>query len=267
MIDGRHLLKHALHVATLALSVGIASTTMAPAFEGRSSSRAPVDWYTGANQGAVDDSWKVAVDTSVTVTSNSSAFGSLTLTAAPIGPATVSGVRVRLEGVAGTYSYPGAAVASRVTGYQEEASALAGYELVWRDATLSGFVGVNVRGKQLSIPDPGNPLVGTGVGLKVAGSFYARPTDRTMVAAIGSYSTRFDAYNTRFRAGYMIADQVYIGPEALFLGDTFFRQYRIGAHLSGVTFGPVQMGVSAGYVEDRRQGSGYYSSIEARALF
>ncbi|GJE29409.1 hypothetical protein LKMONMHP_4290 [Methylobacterium organophilum] len=225
------------------------------------------DWYTGAQQQAVDDSWAVSVDGSTSVTSNSSAFGSVTVTTALGSPPTVSGARVRIEGVAGTYSYPGQSVGSRVTGYQQEGSALAGYEWIWRDAALAGYIGFNVRSNQLSIPDPGNPVAGTGVGLKVAGNFYANPTDRTMVSAYGSYSTKFNAYYSRVRLGYMVADGVYIGPEALFLGDDFFRQYRIGAHLTGLTFGPVQMSLAAGYVRDRIQGSGYYSSIEARANF
>ena len=266
MIAVGKLSAHAKRRCALPLAVGIVCASSAAEAQPFPRARA-VDWYTGARQEAVEDSWRVAVDTSATVTSNSSAFGSVTITAAPFGPATASGVRVRFEGVAGTYSYPGRAVASRVTGYQEEASGLVGYELIWRDAALAGYIGANVRGNQLSIDDPGNPLVGTGVGLKGAVNFYARPTDRTMISALGAYSTRFDAYNTRFRAGYMIADGVFLGPEALFLGDTFFRQYRVGAHLSGVMFGPIQLGVSAGYVRDRRQGAGYYTSIEARALF
>ncbi|WP_336489734.1 cellulose biosynthesis protein BcsS [Methylobacterium nigriterrae] len=228
---------------------------------------ATADWYTGAQAQPVDDSWAVAVDGSTSVTSNSSAFGSLTITASPGGPATQSGVRVRVEGVAGTYSYPGQAVATRVTGFQQEGGVLGGYEWIWRDAALAGYIGFNVRSNQLSVPDPGNPVVGTGIGFRVAANFYANPTDRTMVSAYGAYSTKFNAYYSRFRVGYMVADGVYIGPEALFLGDDFFRQYRIGAHLTGLALGPVQLAVAAGYVNDRVQKSGYYSSVEARANF
>ncbi|CAO4141508.1 cellulose biosynthesis protein BcsS [Methylorubrum aminovorans] len=253
------------------LACGLAAVFAAPARAADLPAPAPaaagVDWYTGAQAQAVDDSWAVAVDGSTSITSNSSAFGSVTVTTALGSPPTVSGARVRVEGVAGTYSYPGQSVGGRVTGYQQEGSLLAGYEWIWRDAALAGYIGFNVRSNQLSIPDPGNPVVGTGVGLKVAGNFYAAPTDRTMVSAYGSYSTKFNAYYSRFRVGYMVADGVYIGPEALFLGDDFFRQYRVGAHLSGLSFGPVQMSLAAGYVQDRVQGTGYYSSIEARANF
>ncbi|GJE29971.1 hypothetical protein LDDCCGHA_0134 [Methylobacterium oxalidis] len=262
----RHRTNRGLRRSVLAAAVSLTGADQVIAAD-LPANQGAVDWYTGAQQQAVDDSWAVAVDGSTSVTSNSSAFGSLTVTASPGGPPTQSGVRVRVEALAGTYSYPGQAVASRVTGYQQEGALLTGYEWIWRDAALAGFIGFNVRSNQLSIPDPGNPVVGTGVGLKVAGSFYANPTDRTMVSAYGSYSTKFNAYYSRFRVGYMVADGVYIGPEALFLGDDFFRQYRVGAHLSGVTFGPVQMSIAAGYVNDRVQGSGYYSSVEARAKF
>ncbi|AWN49598.1 cellulose biosynthesis protein BcsS [Methylobacterium terrae] len=251
-----------------AILILLATAGIAPA--AAADLRAPsagADWYTGAPAQTVDDSWAIAVDGSTSVTSNSSAFGSITVTAPVAGSPTQSGPRVRVEAIAGTYSYPGQAVASRVTGYQEEGSVMAGYEWVWRDAALAGFIGFNARSNQLSIVDPGNPVVGTGVGLRVAANFYANPTDRTMVSAYGSYSTKFNAYYSRVRLGYMVADGVYIGPEALFLGDDFFRQYRIGAHLSGVKFGPVQMSLAAGFVQDRVQGSGYYSSIEARANF
>jgi len=225
------------------------------------------DWYTGAEARGIDDSWTVAIDGGASVTSNSSAFGSVTGTIAAAGTLTESGPRVRIEGTAGTYSYPGQGVAQRVTGYQQEGSGSLGYEWIWRDAALAGFIGANVRSNQLSILDPGNPVVGTGVGLKVSGNFYATPTDRTMVSAYGSFSTKFNAYYSRVRAGYMVADGVYLGPEMLFLGDDFFRQYRIGAHLTGLSFGPVAMSVAAGYVKDRIQGVGYYSSVEARANF
>lgn len=225
------------------------------------------DWYTGAEPVVRDDAWTTAIDASAAITSNSSAFGSVTGTFATEGTLLQSGPRIRVEGVAGTYSYPGRDVGQRVTGYQQEGALTGGYEWIWRDAALAGFVGFNVRSNQLSILDPGNPVVGTGVGAKIAANFYARPTENTMVSAYGSYSTQFSAYYSRFRVGYMVADGVYIGPEAMFLGDNFFNQYRIGAHVTGFSIGPVKMAVGVGYVNDRIQGSGYYSSVEARTAF
>ena len=242
------------------------TAVLIPAFLGGMPAQA-ADWYTGAEPVARDDAWTTAVDASAAVTSNSSAFGSVTGTFATEGTLLQSGPRIRVEAVAGTYSYPGQGVSKRVDGYQQEGALSAGYEWIWRDAALAGFVGFNVRSNQLSILDPDNPVVGTGVGAKVAANFYARPSENTMVSAYGSYSTQFSAYYTRFRAGYMVADGVYIGPEVMFLGDNFFSQYRIGAHVTGFSIGPIKMAVGVGYVKDRIQGGGYYSSVEARAAF
>ena len=87
------------------------------------------------------------------------------------------------------------------------------------------------------------------------------------MSAYGSYSSTFNAYYTRVRGGVMVLDGVYVGPEVSFLGDDFFRQWRVGAHVSGLTFGPVSMSVAAGYAEDRVQRGGFYSTIEARGQF
>ncbi|NEU11890.1 cellulose biosynthesis protein BcsS [Methylobacterium sp. BTF04] len=248
-------MRDAFLMSVAVLSVGIADTASA------------ADWYTGAEPVVLEENWTTAVDASVAVTSNSSAFGSVTGTMATEGTLLESGPRIRVEGVAGTYSYPGRDVGKRVTGYQQEGALSGGYEWIWRDAALAGFIGFNVRSNQLSIVDPGNPVVGTGVGAKVAANFYARPTENTMFSAYGSYSTQFNAYYARVRLGYMVADGVYVGPEALFLGDNFFNQYRIGGHVTGFSFGPIKMAVGVGYVKDRIQGSGYYSTVEARTAF
>lgn len=220
------------------------------------------DWYTGARPQTPDSSWIVTVDTSATVTSNSSAFGSTTVTVAP---SDQSGVRFRAEGVVGSYRYLSGT--TTVRGGQQEGSLLAGYELVWRDAALAGYVGLNVRNNTLSISDPNNPVIGTDLGVKAAVNFYATPTDNTYVSAYGSYTSTFNAYYARLRGGVMVADGVYVGPEALLLGDDFFRQWRVGAHVAGLSMGPVTISASAGYLFDRVQKAGFYSSVEGRMRF
>lgn len=222
------------------------------------------DWYTGAEPQRPDSSWLVTVDTSAVVTSNQSTFGSATLTVGP--RADESGFRVRVEGVVGEYSYRGASERT-IRGYQQEGSLLAGYEVVWRDAALAGYVGLHARNNDLSFPDPNNPVKGTDLGGKVAVNFYATPTDNTFFSAYGSYATTFNAYYARARYGVMVADGVYVGPEALVLGDDFFRQWRVGVHLTGMSFGPVTLSTAVGYAHDRIQKGGYYSTVEARMKF
>lgn len=225
------------------------------------------DWYTGVEREVAREDWIVAVDASATVTTNSSAFGTITATIAPVATLLDSGLRVRLQGVAGTYSYPGAAVRQTVTGVQQEGTLLLGYEWIWQQAALAGYVGMNVRSNELSIVDPGNPVVGTGLGVKVAADLYVNPTDNTLLAVNASYSTLFNAYYARARAGFAIAPGVFIGPEVTLLGDNFFNGWRAGGHVTGFAVGPMKFSLGAGYAFDRIRKGGYYTSIDGRIAF
>lgn len=225
------------------------------------------DWYTGVAAPAVTpDDWIVAVDASGSVTTQGSYFAKATVTGAVAGGLHESGPRVRIEGLAGEYDYR-SSTGYAVTGRQQEGAALAGYEWVWRDAALAGYVGLNVRNTDLSRLDPQNTTVGTAVGAKAVLELYARPTDKTMIQAYGSYATTHNAYYARLRAGYALFGKVYVGPEVAVLGDDFFGQYRVGAHLTGLRLGPFEFGVSGGYLNDRIQKSGAYTSLDARAGF
>lgn len=222
------------------------------------------DWYTGAARTKAEE-W-IVTDASVTGTSHGSIFGSAGVTVGLNGDLQQSGPRAKVEGTVGTFAYTNNA-AQNVRGVQVEGGALVGYEWVWRDARLAGLVGLSVRNTNLSIFDPGSPAAGTTVGAKVAVDFYARPTDRTMVSVHGSFTSNDLAYYTRFKAGYRIAENLYVGPEAFVMGNDFYSQWRVGAHLTGLRMGPIQAGISAGYVYDRDQKSGAYGTLDVRGQF
>lgn len=224
------------------------------------------DWYTGAAAPKGSEDWIVSLDASTTVTSNNSVFANAGGTAAIGGSLRESGARIRVEALAGTYEYR-ADSGAKVRGEQIEGAALAGYEWVWREAKLAGFVGLSVRNTSLSVADPANPVVGTSYGLKGALDFYARPSERTMVQAHGSFSTNDMAYFGRVKAGYRLSGNIYLGPEVAVLGNDFYNQFRIGAHLTGLQLGPIQASLSAGYQYDREQKSGVYGAVDVRAQF
>ena len=224
------------------------------------------DWYTGAEVPADRDAWFVAIDASATVSSQGSQFAGATVTIAPQDSLLVSGPRVRLDGLIGSYRTPTAAGGSAV-GQQEEAAAMAGYAWVSRDAVLSGFVGLNVRRNELSSLAATSGTDRTEFGLKTALDYYARPTDRTMVHATGSYSTTFNAYFGRLRGGVLAFGNGFVGPEFAVLGDDYYRQWRAGVHWSGLQFGAVQLGLSGGYLHDQARKGGLYSTIDLRTGF
>lgn len=224
------------------------------------------DWYTGAPAAKANDDWIVSLDASTTVTTNNSVFANAGATAAVAGTMTQSGARVRVEAMAGTYEYK-AGSGQTIRGDQVEGSALAGYEWIWREAKLAGYVGLSVRNTTLSAYDPGNEVVGTSFGGKLALDFYARPTERTMVSAYGSFTSNDRAYYGRAKFGYQVGDGFYVGPEAAVLGNDFYNQFRIGAHLTGLRLGAIQASLSAGYQYDRDQKGGAYGSLDVRAQF
>jgi len=51
------------------------------------------------------------------------------------------------------------------------------------------------------------------------------------------------------------------------LGDNFFHQWRVGAHVSGIKLGMVQLGVSGGFLSDQVRGTGGYGILETRFSF
>ena len=227
---------------------------------------AAADWYTGAKPAKPDESWIVAVDTSASTTSTGSSFAAISATFAP-GSQDASGARVRATGLIGTYTFDSAGSGLRTRGDQIEGALLAGYELVGGKSSYSVYGGLDVRDSRFSNADPGHAPNGTKFGFKGVAEFYVTPSERTMLAGYGSYSTNYDAYYTRLRWGVAPAAGIYVGPEFSALGDDFYRQWRVGVHLTGVKFSGVQFGVSGGYLVDKAGRSGGYGTLDARVVY
>jgi hypothetical protein len=225
------------------------------------------DWYTGERTQEIVAKKNVAIDTAATVDTNGSLYGTVIGTIAPFDGLDQDGFRLRLGGVVGRYSYVGSNGIGRVNGTQSDGSFLVGYEWVIRAATIAVYVGADVENNKLSINDPNNSSAGTHVGAKVAADFYFNPTPYSMAAGTISYSTSNNAYYSRFKLGLAVIEQLYAGPEMLFLGDNFFSQWRFGAHLTGLRLGAMQFGLSGGYLSDKVRGHGGYGILDARLTF
>lgn len=228
---------------------------------------AAADWYTGAEPQKGDGDWIVAVNTSVDITSQGSRFADINATMAPAGTLHESGLRLRVDGTGGTYSYQSTTTGGTVNGVQEDGAAMAGYEWVMQGTSIAVYAGADARHDSLSIPDPGNPVVGTSVGLKTSAEFSTRPAAQTNIEGYASYATNKSAYFTRLRGGYLIAPGIYVGPEVAALGDAFFNQERVGVHVSGVKLGMVQLALAGGYLNDRVRKQGAYVSLDAHVGF
>jgi hypothetical protein len=225
------------------------------------------DWYTGV-PGDGPSSPRVAIDVAIDGTSKRALSGVLIGTIAPFAPLDQSGVRLRVGGLGGAYNYiPSTPGLGRVHGAMEGGSFMAGYEWVAERATIAVFGGAEITNTSLSPNDPNNVVKGLRGGLKFGVDFYVTPTDFTMISGVAYYSTNFNAYYGRLKFGMAIANHVYVGPEALALGDDFFQQWRMGGHVTGLRLGILQMGASAGFLNDRVRGAGAYGILDSRIAF
>lgn len=216
---------------------------------------------------APKSSFGVAIDAAVTVDTKGSRFATLIGTIAPFSDFDQSGLRLRLAGVAGQYNYTGGTAVGYVQGTQTDAFFMIGYEWVSRRASVAVFGGIDYNNNSIDKYDPNNASVGQATGMKVAIDFNYRPTEKSMFSGVVSYSTAHNAYYARLKAGWAIVPTVYIGPELLFLGDNFFTQWRVGGHLTGAQLGFMQLGASAGFLNDKVRGTGLYGILDARMGF
>jgi hypothetical protein len=226
-------------------------------------------WRPAAASADEEDSQKetVAIDGGITYTNPYSLYGDFSILWGP-GGLDNSGFRVRLGTIDGAYSFlQNTTFGPRIFGNGEEGSGMIGYEFVQGETSLLLMTGVeyvtssspNPQNDTTNTANPANPVPGTAFGSKSLLELYSNPTDKTMVQAELTYSTAFRQYYEQFQIGYAaLGQEIYIGPEAIFLGDENFDQYRLGAFVSGIKIGKVELGFSGGYLKDRAQGSGWF---------
>ncbi len=226
------------------------------------------EWYTGSGENKSVSNFGAAIDASLTGTTKKSEHGGLIGTIAPFSKLEESGARLRLGGILGDYTYVSASPGvGTVVGHETAGSVLGGYEWTTPGTSVAVYLGGELQNRTLSKPDPSNKITGTRVGFKASVDFNVNPTSYTMASGNITYSSNNNAYYTRFKAGLAITERIFVGPEMLFLGDNFYKQWRAGVHLTGARLGPMQFGVSGGYLNDRDQGSGAYGILDARVSF
>jgi opacity protein-like surface antigen len=177
-----------------------------------------------------------------------------------------SGPRVMLLGGGGRYRYP--AIGGAITGTYAFGDVLAGYGFEGDNYSINLLAGVNAVNHMLSRFDPTNSVQGTEAGFKVYGSAYVNPTARTMYFGEADFSTAFETVSTAHKFGYdFFGTQIFIGPEASYYRDERSDEWRVGAHVSGIKLGALQLDVSAGYSDDDIIGDGAYGRLEASYKF
>ena len=172
-----------------------------------------------------------------------------------------SGWRLSAFGLVGRYQYQGGDNNETFKGNFVSADALVGWSHVFHNGAVTISAGANYQDHRVRPFDFNNPVVGSKLGAKIQADIWMNPTERTLIYALGSYSTAFDTYYTIGRFGYDFTQTgSFFGPEIGALGNDRTDQLRVGLHLTGLKLGPAKLTVSGGWMRERGQGDGGYAA-------
>jgi outer membrane immunogenic protein len=178
------------------------------------------------------------------------------------------GPRIYALGGGGYYKYPSSTTGTQIKGTYETADLLGGWGLEGNNYTVNLLGGVSVENDNLSQVDPGNSVHGTQVGAKIRADAWINPTPRSLIYEEGEYSTAFNTYYVAAKGGYdFFGVGIFLGPEVAALGNDRYDQGRVGAHVTQVKFGKVQMDISGGFMHDTSVGNGGYGKVELSTNF
>jgi outer membrane immunogenic protein len=178
-----------------------------------------------------------------------------------------SGPRLWIAGGAGWYQFP-VSTGGTIRGVYSTGDILAGYAFEGSNYEINLLAGASAENDMLSAYDVTDPVNGTAGGAKVRGDIWINPTPQTLFYGEGEYSTAFQTYYTSAKFGYdVFAKGFFLGPEVSAFGDARFDQWRVGAHVTQLKFGRVEVDVSAGYARDSVVGSGAYGHLELSTAF
>ena len=204
----------------------------------------------------------LAIDGSVVVTSLGNGSTNLNTTFAPFGDINASGFRMRVTGSYSWYEFLASASPRTIgSGHTWEAGLQAGYQIALGRLNVIGLVGPTVAESE------SEGVNSARWGAKTDISVFALPSDLTMFYGSVSYSTIEDAVQLQSKLGVKLLGNAYIGPEATFSWRNTLPSFdnvavmQIGGHISAMTLGPMQLGVSAGWAQQEGLGHGYYGGF------
>jgi hypothetical protein len=185
------------------------------------------------------------------------------VTLAPFGAVTADGWRLRLVGGYGAYDYRTvwALTHKRRTfkGAVSFAEALVGYQRQWGTLTVKTFVGVAAETQAVAPPDPRNEVMGYEAGVKAALETWLDITPRYWTSLDLSWTSVFNGYSARLRAGHRLAPDWSVGIEGAAAGNSESGSGRAGAFLR-YTWKSGEIAVSGGSALD---GDGAYATLNA----
>lgn len=135
-----------------------------------------------------------------------------------------------------------------------------GYKFSRGKVEMQVFAGLGIEGDLLLVDRRANRLRGK-FGPRLGADLWWEPTRLLMLQYSISGTTIDNAISMRAAAGWRLFDRFWVGPEVTASGDDFSRQYRVGAHLTGLRSDEYEWSVAAGQVWDSYRREGVYGRI------
>lgn len=150
----------------------------------------------------------------------------------------------------GSYEYGSSVPGGRVDGDVTQLAAMLGYLWVHPGAAFGLYLGGDYTDHDLTPHDPTNRVRGSEVGFRVGADLRLIGPSHYF-SLEGYYSTAFDTYWSRVRAGVNLGRFI-IGPEAGALGNEGFDAQRVGGFIMFKldmfgTRNPAELTINAGY--------------------
>lgn len=137
---------------------------------------------------------------------------------------------------------------------------MGGWRLKGDWGLLTAYAGLALETRRI-VPALPDPQVGTRLGPAIAIDAWLKPAERLSVQVFAAYATPFNAATLRIAPGYEVMPGVHIGPEMTLSGHHGTLRTRLGAHVTGLTFGPLGIRVTGGFAMDRGGRSGAYGGL------
>jgi Cellulose biosynthesis protein BcsS len=168
------------------------------------------------------------------------------------------GFTLKALGGAGRYRYhAGALDGVEVTGQQVVGALMPGWRFKADKLEVTAYAGLDLQSHSLTPNDPASRLRGLHAGMRAGADLWFEPLADLMIAASASVSSTGPGYWTRIATGWRVLD-IWLGPEALALGDPAYRQYRAGLHATAWRTAQFEWSAGAGWVLDSDRRSGPY---------
>jgi hypothetical protein len=143
-------------------------------------------------------------------------------------------------------------------------SALVGYQWVRDRIVVAAFAGPEIDSERLSdraVSRDTTPQLGA----RLHGEIWAHPTVNTLLTTTVIVGTaRTPHLWGRASAGYALWGGVFLGPEASIYTTDTYREWRFGAHVTGLTLGRFNLRLSGGWRAEEETGhQGGYVGLSA----